>query len=117
MLRGLKHVTVDLEIEPPRSLPDDSDDSDDPDDSDEPDDEDPPETYALPTCKAITALCLAFIGASRLEQLTIKLTFIDPKFSEPDLAEVFWPLIFLRSNVLVRIEGTSGLLQREICRL
>jgi hypothetical protein len=29
------------------------------------------------------------------------------------MAEITWPLIFLRSNVVVSVEGTSEVLQRE----
>lgn len=52
-------------------------------------------------------------GASKLEVLAIKVTFVDPQASDADMAEIMWPLIFLRSDVVVRSEGISDVLQRE----
>jgi hypothetical protein len=110
MLRGLKHVTVDLGLmtpEPPTI--DSSNDSSD----DSSDDLDHPVTYAVHAREAMTAVCLSLIGACKLEQLTIKITFEDSQASDADLAEILWPLIFLRSDIVVRIEGLSEVLQRE----
>lgn len=99
ILRGLKHLTIDLELEL--------------DDSDDSDDGGLPVTYGAPACRGITAVCLALAGASQMEQLTVRVTVIDSQASGADLAKILWPLIFLRSDIVVRVEGISGVLQRE----
>lgn len=116
MLRGLRQLTIDIELPYEADNSDDSDESDDSnesDDPDAPDDGDSLDMYALCARKAITAVCLAMAGASKLEELTIKVTFVDPQASDADMAEIMWPLIFLRSDVVVRFEGLSEVLQRE----
>ena len=111
MLRGLKHVTVDLGLVTPEPPTEDSSD-DLSDDWDEKGD-DGPFAYAVHAREAMTAVCLGLIGASKLEQLTIKVTFEDSQASDADLGEILWPLILLRSDIVVRVEGVSEVLQRE----
>lgn len=106
MLRGLKHFTVDLGLITRESPSDDSSD-------DSSDDWDPSIAYAVRAREAMTAVCLGLIGPSKLEQLTIKVTFEDSQASDADLAEILWPLIFLRSDIVVRVEGVSEVLRRE----
>lgn len=106
MLRGLKHVTVDHGLITRESPSDDSSD-------DSSDDWDPPIAYAVRAREAMTAVCLGLIGACKLEQLTIKVTFEDSQTSDADLGEILWPLIFLRSDIVVTVEGVSEVLQRE----
>lgn len=110
MLRGLKHITVDLGLMT-RELPSDDSSDDTPDDTS--DDWDPPVTYAVHAREAMTAVCLGLIGASKLEQLSIKVTFEDSQASDADLGEILWPLILLRSDIVVSVEGVSEVLQRE----
>jgi hypothetical protein len=97
MLRGLKHLTIDLGLMTLEPSPDGWEEV----------------AYAVHAREAVTAMCLGLSGASKLEHLTIKVTFEDPQASDADLAEIMWPLIFLRSDVVVRVEGISEVLQRE----
>lgn len=96
--RGLKHLTVDVELVTPRRPLYDREH---------------PVTCAIHARDVITAVCLALTSTSKIEQLTIKVTFEDSQASDADLAEIMWPLIFLRTDVVVKVEGISEVLQRE----
>lgn len=98
MLRALKHLTIDLGLMTPTTPLYDWQ---------------PSITYATHACEALTAVCLVLMSASKLEQLTVKVNFEDSQASDADLAVILWPLILLRSDVMVRIEGVSAALQRE----
>jgi hypothetical protein len=58
---------------------------------------------------AVATLCLSLTGASKLEELTIKLSFERSQINDLDVARLLWPLIFLRGHIIVKFEGIPGL--------
>jgi hypothetical protein len=58
---------------------------------------------------AVAALCLSLTGTSKLEELTIKLSFERSQTSEVDLARVLWPLVFLQAHITVGFESLPAL--------
>jgi hypothetical protein len=93
MLRALTHITVDLDLTTPGKQ----------------------ETseYVIHTCDVITALCLSLYGASKLEEITIKIEAGDAT-DDTDLAYILWPLLFLRTNVVIKFEGISAVRVTEL---
>jgi len=92
MLRALKHLTIDLGLVTPWN---------------------PLLYYPAEAREAVTAVCLMLAGAGKLEILTIKVDIEDGRAARADLAEIFWPLIFLRTEVAVKFDGILEVLQRE----
>lgn len=85
MLRRLNHLTINLELRtltPPRH------------------DSDPIFTYAFHARKAISTVCLGLVSASKMEGLTIEVTFEDFQASDADLADIMWSLIFYGRTLL-----------------
>jgi hypothetical protein len=58
---------------------------------------------------AVATLCLSLTGASKLEELTIKLSSERSQISDLDLARLLWPLILLQGHITVKFEGIPGL--------
>ena len=94
MLRKLTHLTVDLTdfITPEKQRSSEC---------------------ILQACFAIRALCLSLTGASKLEELTIEARIRSPQGSSSqrkdfDLACALWPLLFLRTDIMVKFEGISA---------
>lgn len=89
MLRALTHFTIDLDLVTPGELE--------------------LSAYVNQAYDAMSTLCLAFIGRSKLEELTIKVYVGDSQVVARNLAFILWPLLFLRTDVVVKIEGASGM--------
>jgi hypothetical protein len=93
MLRALTHITVDLDL----TIPGNQEIGD----------------YAILACDAITALCLSMCGVSKLEELTINVKG-GGAANDTDLAHILWPLLFLRTNVVVKFQGISAVRVTEL---
>ena len=87
MLRALTHFTIDLAFVAPgkREL----------------------EGYIEHAYDAMASLCLAFTGRSKLRGLTVKVHVGKSQVTDMNLAFVLWPLLFLRTDVVVKIEGAD----------
>lgn len=72
----------------------------------------PAHSSAEKASRIITRLCLFMCGDSRLKELTFSLAPHNKSSEVPvsALPHVFWPVILLRSTVVVRFEGVSGIL-------
>lgn len=89
MLLALTHFTIDLDLVTPgeREL----------------------SAYVSQAYDAMSSICLAFIGRNKLEELTIKVNVGGSQVVARNLAFILWPLLFLRTDVVVKIEGASGM--------
>jgi len=59
---------------------------------------------------AIACLCLSLTGASKMKELTINIGLGHPRErSKVDLARILWPLVFLRTDIVVKFEGIAEL--------
>jgi hypothetical protein len=89
MLRALTHFTIDLDLVTPGK----SESND----------------YVNHAHNAMSSLCLAFIGRSNSKELTIKVNTGDSEVTNTNLALFLWPLLFLPTGVVVKIQGASAL--------
>ena len=87
MLRMLTHLTVDLSLVTPG--------------------EDESHVYVSKACNAIASLCLSLTGASKMEELTIKVEAGHPQRDHVDLARILGPLMLLRTDIVVKFEGIA----------
>jgi hypothetical protein len=69
--------------------------------------------YIAHTCYAITSLCLALRAASELKEITVKVMIDNSERNDVDLAHMLWPLLFLRTEIVVKFEGTSAVTLTE----
>lgn len=93
MLRSLTHLTINLSLVTPGDY-----ESDD---------------YVPKARDAIASLCLSLAGASKMKELTINVN-VDPKRSQRskvDFARILWPLVFLRTDIVVKFEGITEILK------
>jgi hypothetical protein len=93
MLRSLTHLTINLSLATPGFR-----------DSDE---------YVPRARNAIACLCLSLLGASKMKKLTINVS-AEPKIlrrSRLDFARILWPLVFLRTDIVVKFEGIAEILK------
>jgi hypothetical protein len=88
MLRILTHFTIDLDLATPGK--------------------EDAEAYACQAYDAILSLCLALIGPSKLKKLTIKVNTNDSHVTSTSLESILWPLVFLRTDIVVKIEGADA---------
>jgi hypothetical protein len=59
---------------------------------------------------AIACLCLSLTGASKVKELTINIDLRHPRArNKIDLARILWPLVFLRTDIVVKFEGIAEL--------
>lgn len=89
MLRSLTHLTINFSVVTPGD-----DESDD---------------YVPKARDAIACLCLSLTGASKMKQPTINVN-VDPKRpqrSKVDFARILWPLVFLRTDIVVKFAGIT----------
>ena len=89
MLRMLQNLTVDLSLVTPG--------------------EDESYVYVAKACDAIASLCLSLTGASKMEELTIKVEPNYPQRDNIDLHRILWPLMFLRTSIVVIFEGIPAI--------
>jgi hypothetical protein len=70
---------------------------------------------AWTACRIIARLCLFMCGDSTLEELTFSIAPQDgsSEVTVSMLPHIFWPTILLRSKVVVRFEGVSGVLNSQ----
>ena len=88
MLRMLTHLAIDIELVTPwGNLRD--------------------EEYSIMARATMKALCLSMSGASRLKELTIRVSPGDQEKSNVDLANLLWPLLLLREDVTIKFEGIT----------
>lgn len=88
MLRMLTHFTIDLDLGTPGK--------------------EDTEAYVCQAHDAILSLCLAFIGPSKLKELTIKVNTNDSHVTSTSPDSILWPLVFLRTDTVVKIEGADA---------
>lgn len=99
MLRSLTHLTIDLSLATPGF-----------DECDE---------YVPKARDAIACLCLSLTGASKMKELTINVS-VEPKLlqrSKADFARVLWPLVSLRTDIVVKFEGIAELVKTSMADL
>lgn len=89
VLRGLKRLTIKLDLGQSAGHVD-----------------------AWKACRITTRLCLFMCGDSMLEELTFSLVphMGGNQVNISMLPHIFWPILLLRSKVVVRFEGASGVL-------
>ena len=88
MLRTLTHFTVDIDLATPCK--------------------DKTGAYVDQLYDAFASLCLAFIDSRKLKELTVKVNTSDSHVTSASLAFMLWPLLFLHTDVVVKIEGASA---------
>ena len=70
------------------------------------------EEYVPEARDAIACLCLSLAGASKMQELTIN---VDPgqpqERNKVDFARIMWPLVFLRTDIVVKFEGIAEILE------
>jgi hypothetical protein len=87
ILRSLTHFTVNLNLVPRRAVGN--------------------VEYVAQASNAMTSLCLALIGASKMMELTINVRSDFPGIDNIDPATILWPLVFLRNSIAVKFEGIA----------
>jgi hypothetical protein len=61
---------------------------------------------------AVACLCLSLTGSSKMKELTINVGLGDPQGrGKVDFARILWPLVFLRTDIVVEFEGIAELLR------
>lgn len=88
MLRMLTHLAIGIELVAPRGTQGGGE-------------------YSIMACVTMKALCLSMSGASKLKELTISVDPREQDTSGIDLADILWPLLFLREDVTVKFEGIT----------
>ena len=88
----MTHLTIDLSL---ATLGDDESDE-----------------YVPKARDAIACLCLSLSGASKMKELAINVS-VEPRLfrSKADFARILWPLVFLRTDIVVKFEGIDELLE------
>jgi len=97
MLHMLQNLTVDLSLVTPG--------------------EDESYVYVAKACDAIASLCLSLTGASKMEELTIKVEPNYPQRDNIDLHRILWPLMFLRTSIVVIFEGIPAIPETTLTHL
>jgi hypothetical protein len=61
---------------------------------------------------AIACLCLSLASASKMKELTINIDLGHPQErSKVEFARILWPLVFLRTDIVVNFKGIAKLLE------
>ena len=63
---------------------------------------------------AVACLCLALTGASKMKELTINVKSGHPKRSKADFPRILWPLVLLRTEIVIKFEGIAELLEASL---
>lgn len=92
MLRSLTHMTINLSLVARTSRQS--------------------EDYVPEARDAITCLCLSLADASKMQELTVNVDLGQPQErSKVDFARIMWPLVFLRTDIVVKFEGIAEILK------
>lgn len=91
MLRILTYLTIDIDLVTPRGKQGSGE-------------------YSMKAYDAMKSLCLSMSGSSNAKGVTVRVKPGDQDSSDVDPADILWPLLFLREDVIVKFEDiTSGL--------
>lgn len=97
MLRGMTHLSIKLDLVPPE--------------------ERSSQWYISQSCDALASLCLSLTGTSKMKELTIEVIPEDLESSKVDLAHILWPLMLLRTGIVVRFKGLATVPDTALARL
>jgi hypothetical protein len=97
MMRAMTHLTINIDLVPPEEISS--------------------QRHVSQAGEALASLCLSLTGASNMKELTVSVDPEDLNISKVDLAHILWPLMLLRTNVVVKFKGLATVTETALAHL